>query len=127
YYDGFIDLLFVRIVGGKPIYSILDWKTDYLQTDDYIDKYAVKKQVDDKYSIQRVLYSYCLIKWLKQFNEYKNMTEHDIFENHFGGIYYVLLRGCVENTGNGIYAHTWLCWEDLEDAFNNIVKEKVRK
>ena len=28
---------------------------------------ALKKHVDDCYSIQRVLYSYCLIKWLKMY------------------------------------------------------------
>lgn len=118
---GFIDLLFVR----DGYYSILDWKSDILkypeETDDnknaYSDIEIITRKVDEEYSIQRVLYSYCLIKWLKQFYR---ISEEEIFEQHFGGIYYVFVRGCHAGSSNGVYAQTWNSFKDLEDSFNKI-------
>ena len=112
---GFIDLLFVRGEGDNMRYSILDWKSDFL--DDYSPK-SVKEKVDEEYSIQRVLYSYCLIKWLKQF--YNNKTEQDIFNDHFGGIYYAFLRGTDGKTSKGIYAQTWKDFNALKTAYENV-------
>lgn len=122
YFNGFIDLIFRQ----GEYYSILDWKSDRLNDEftSYSDKDSLKKHVDELYAIQRVLYSYTLIKWLKNF--YKDLTEQEIFEQHFGGVYYVFLRGCNAGTGNGIYAQTWESYKDLEDAYNIIIKEKVR-
>ena len=120
YFNGFIDLLFRR---GK-YYSVLDWKSDRLSDDftSYSDPVSVKEHVDSLYAIQRVLYSYTLIKWLQQFC---GGTEQEIFEKHFGGVYYVFLRGCNEGTGNGIYAQTWENWDALKAAYDKIVSEKV--
>ena len=117
YLNGFIDLVFKR----GDVYSILDWKSDTLNDNftSYSDKDKLKAQVDERYSIQRVLYSYCLIKWLKQ---YYKKGEDEIFNNHFGGIYYVFVRGCNEDTLNGVYVQTWNSWSDLESEFLNILK-----
>ena len=119
YLNGFIDLLFKQ----GDVYSILDWKSDTLSSTflSYSKPESLKGQVDERYSIQRVLYSYCLIKWLKQY--YKE-SEEELFNNHFGGIYYVFVRGCNENTSNGIYVHTWNSWSDLEKEFNEIIKAR---
>ena len=84
---------------------------------------TLKQHVNECYSIQRVLYSYCLIKWLQL--SYPNYTEQEIFEQHFGGIYYIFIKGCNANTGNGIYCQTWDSWESLKEAFDEIIKEKV--
>ena len=65
------------------------------------------------------------MKFLKGF--YKNETEAEIFENHFGGIYYVFIRGCNKDTGNGIYCQTWKSFGDLEKSFNEIIKIKVMR
>lgn len=119
---GFIDLLFVR----GEYYSILDWKSDVLKYPEeadedknaYSDIEIITRKVDEEYSIQRVLYSYCLIKWLKQF--YSKHSEEEIFEQHFGGIYYVFVRGCHAGSSNGVYAQTWNSFKDLEDSFNKI-------
>ena len=122
YLNGFIDLLFKR----DEYYSILDWKSDTLNDDEFIsysDIESLRKHTSDRYSIQRVLYSYCLINWLSNFY---NETKEEIFNNHFGGIYYVYLRGCNKDTSNGVYQQTWSSYSDLEKAFNEIVKEKVR-
>lgn len=117
YCNGFIDLMF-KI---NDRYCILDWKSNVLNDTSlisYTNNEHLKNEVDKAYSIQRVLYSYCLIKWLKNF--YKDETEEEIFNNHFGGIYYVFIRGCNENTGNGIYAQTWESWDVLNKTYLNI-------
>ena len=121
YCNGFVDLIFKY----DNRYYILDWKSDGLNDDftSYANKDSIKKHVDDCYSIQRVLYSYCLIKYLKQF--YKEESEEDIFNNYFGGIYYIFVRGCNYNCGNGVYLQTWKSYKELEKAFKEIIKEKV--
>lgn len=125
YCNGFVDLIFKR----GEYYSILDWKTDTKLSDgnplDYSSFEKLKERVDEAYSIQRVLYSYCLIRWLKQFNFYSQKTEREIFRDHFGGVYYVFVRGCVKDKRNGIYSQTWNSWDDLEASFNRIKKIRM--
>jgi exodeoxyribonuclease V beta subunit len=119
---GFIDLLFVRTVNSQKYYSILDWKSDMLENNVYTPE-ALKEKVDNDYSIQRVLYSYCLIQWLKQFygeGTAENLSEAEIFEQHFGGIYYAFIRGTEGNTSKGVYAQTWNNFADLERAYKKI-------
>lgn len=126
YCNGFVDLIFER----DGYYSVLDWKTDTAGSDgsnlDYSSFESLKGRTDEAYSIQRVLYSYCLIKWLKQFDAYHSMTEQQIFEEHFGGIYYAYVRGCIAGRRDGIYAQSWRSWNDLEEAFKLIRTEKMR-
>ena len=110
---GFIDLLFKR--NGR--YSILDWKSDFLEN---YQPETLKEKVDTEYSVQRVLYSYLLIQWLKAF--YPEMSEQEIFENYFGGIYYVFLRGTETNSVQGIYSQTWESFEALNSSFENVKK-----
>lgn len=121
YCNGFVDLIFKN----GDYYSIVDWKSDNLSEDfeSYSKVDSLKKHVDDCYSIQRVLYSYCLIKWLKMYMP--TLSEQEIFDKHFGGIYYVFLRGCNSNNGNGIYCQTWNSYSDLEKSFNEIINAKV--
>lgn len=122
YANGFIDLLFRR----GDYYSILDWKSDTLNDEDlfnYGDVSDLENHTNNRYSIQRVLYSYCLIKWLKNF--YPHNTEEEIFNNHFGGIYYVYIRGCDYHYTNGIYAKTWNSFQELEQSFKEILERKI--
>ncbi|MCQ2092285.1 MAG: UvrD-helicase domain-containing protein [Fibrobacter sp.] len=118
---GFIDLLFVRHdqATGRDYYSILDWKSDVLEDEGYSDGKAVFEKVTEEYSVQRVLYSYCLIQWLKQFMPEK--SEEQIFEDHFGGIYYAFARGCEAGTCNGIYAQTWENYAALAESYKHVV------
>ena len=112
-------MIFAREVDGNKIYSIADWKTDtFANPESYADHDEMENSVSKSYSIQRVLYSYALIKWLKQFSPDKD--EQYIFENNFGGIYYILVRGCKAGNSNGIYARTWKSWNELEQAFEGI-------
>ncbi len=121
YLNGFIDLVFKR----GEFYSIADWKSDSLKEDSfpsYCKADSIKKHVDDCYSIQRVLYSYILVKWLAStYGE----NENDAFSNHFGGVYYVFFKGCVKGSGNGIYAKTWNSFKELDEAYQEIIKSKV--
>ena len=120
YCNGFIDLLFKR----GDYYSILDWKSDTINNDDllsYNNLNDIKKRVDGHYSIQRVLYSYTLISWLYDLGLEKSKEE--VFNKHFGGIYYVFIRGCHKDSFNGIYAQTWKSWSELEKEFNNIMNK----
>ena len=55
----------------------------------------------------------------------KDKSYEEIFKDHFGGVYYVFLRGCVEGSSNGVYAKTWNSWEELVESFKEIVKFKV--
>lgn len=123
YCNGFIDLIFKN----GEYYSILDWKSDTLSDDfiSYNNFLDLKAHVDEAYSIQRTLYAYCLIKWLKQV--YKNVSNEEIFKLHFGGVYYVFLRGTNKGSGNGIYAHTWDSYASLEKAFNDIISKKINE
>ena len=119
---GFIDLMFVRTVNGQKRYSILDWKSDMFENNTYTPE-AIKEKVDNDYSIQRVLYSYCLSQWLKQFygeGTAENLDEASIFEKHFGGIYYAFIRGTEAGSPKGIYAQTWNSFADLESAYQKI-------
>ena len=117
--------MFVRMdSSGHTRSSILDWKSDVLEDNDYCPA-NLKEKVDREYSVQRVLYSYCLIQWLKQFygtGTAENLDEEQIFEKYFGGIYYIFVRGTQANTGKGIYAQTWNSYKDLEAAFENVKK-----
>ena len=120
YCNGFIDLLFRR----GDYFSILDWKSDTINDNDllsYNNYLDIKKRVDGHYSIQRVLYSYTLVNWLYS-SHYADSLD-DAFNNHFGGIYYVFIRGCKEDTPNGIYAETWSCYNDLKKEFDYIMNK----
>ena len=122
YCNGFVDLIFKN----GDYYSIVDWKSDTLNEDfeAYNKVESLAKHVNDCYSIQRVLYSYCLIKWIKMHNNH--LTEQEIFEKHFGGVYYIFIRGCNSNTGNGVYCQTWDSYEDLKTSYDEIMKKKIR-
>ena len=119
YFTGFIDLIIRR----GDYYAVLDWKSDTLNDEEF-DSYAkaesLKNHVDERYAIQRVLYSYVLIKWLK--SRYQDLSEEEIFQRHFGGVYYVFLRGCHQCTSNGIYAQTWENYQQLKEEYDKILK-----
>ena len=113
YCKGFIDLLFVR--NGR--YCILDWKSDVLG--DYGNESMKEHMVFRHYDVQQILYSYVLIRWLKGF--YRDLTEQQIFEKYFGGIYYVFFRGCSEGETSGIMSSTFASYEELNKLYDEII------
>lgn len=125
YCKGFVDLLFER--DGR--YSILDWKSDVLENygvGSGEDSDGTTAKVDGEYAVQRVLYSYCLIQWLKSFGTF-GKTEEEIFKNHFGGVYYVFFRGCRAGESFGLYAQTWENYAELEKAFEKVKELPLKK
>ena len=127
YCNGFMDLVFRRTIpeSGREVYCIVDWKSDFLEAKDYTNGQKLSSHTNNRYSIQRLLYSYSLVKWLCTF--YPNESENEVFENHFGGIYYAYVRGTLAGSCSGIYARTWKNWEELEKAFNSIFEEFQKK
>ena len=51
----------------------------------------------------------------------KYVSLDELYQNHFGGVYYVFLKGCYKNSFNGIYAHTWQSFVELNAAFLEIL------
>ena len=124
FFKGFIDLIFKR----GDYYSILDWKSDAISnygTKDETECGTMQK-VDDDYAVQRVLYSYFLIQWLKAFDKFSKMSEEEIFEKHFGGVYYVFARGCRAGETSGLYAQTWKSFAELKRSFEQVKKLMVK-
>jgi exodeoxyribonuclease V beta subunit len=50
------------------------------------------------------------------------LSESEIFEKHFGGIYYAFIRGTEGGTPKGIYAQTWENYDKLEKAYQEVKK-----
>lgn len=95
---GFIDLVFEQ--SGK--YYICDYKSSHLG-DDYNDYNhgALRDDIEKNYyDLQYLIYSLALHRYLQQ-----NLPDYNTAE-HFGGIYYLYLRGMTNNEthqGKGVY------------------------
>jgi exodeoxyribonuclease V beta subunit len=95
---GFIDLVFER--GGK--YYVCDYKSSHLGDDySHYNKTSLRNNIEKNYyDLQYLKYRLALHRYLKQ-----NLIDYNP-EQHFGGIYYLYLRGMSNNklhTGTGIY------------------------
>lgn len=90
---GFIDLVFI----WKKRYYIVDYKSNYLGENDnfYSLKNIEKEMIKNQYDLQYQLYTLALHQHLKKkINKYHYTT-------HFGGIFYIFLRGI--NVKNSIF------------------------
>lgn len=88
YLWGYIDLVF-RTEGR---YYLLDWKSNWLE--DYGPASLERSIRESRYDLQYMLYSMALDRWLRSVQ-----PGYD-FERHFGGIYYIYLRGMRAEPGN---------------------------
>ncbi|MGM9874289.1 MAG: UvrD-helicase domain-containing protein [Bacilli bacterium] len=122
YCNGFIDLLFVY----NNRFILLDYKSDTLNEDfpSYNSLSSLKEHVDERYSIQRVLYSYTLIMWLKGI--YTSESEEEIFDKYFGGIHYLFVRGALKDSYNGAISFTWDSFAKLKESYLEIINDKVK-
>ena len=92
---GFIDLVFEH----KGKFYILDWKTNFLgnTTGDY-DKEALQKaMMESNYHLQYLIYTVALVRFLRQ------KVENFDYDKHFGGVYYLFIRGMRKGENTGIY------------------------
>jgi exodeoxyribonuclease V beta subunit len=97
YLKGFIDLVFEH----EGRFYLVDWKSNYLGESytQYTPDSLKKAMFQSSYVLQYLLYTIALHKYLQ--NRIKNYN----YEKHFGGVYYIFLRGLNSQaeTGNGIY------------------------
>jgi exodeoxyribonuclease V beta subunit len=94
---GFIDLIFRH----EGRYFIVDWKSNYLgDTIEHFNYQAIKKEMTHEfYYLQSYIYLVALHEFLS-----KRMPEYN-YNDHFGGIYYLFLRGIDKKNGDsyGVY------------------------
>lgn len=95
---GYIDLLFMH----EGRYYVCDYKSNFLgaQFTDYLPAKLAEKMTQANYDLQYLLYSLALHRLLKS-----RIKDYDI-DTHFGGVYYLFLRGMhLDNLHHeGIYA-----------------------
>ncbi|PSW12658.1 exodeoxyribonuclease V subunit beta [Photobacterium sanctipauli] len=92
---GFIDLVFEH----QGRYYVLDWKSNWLGDDPevYRDEKLKAAMADHRYDLQYQLYALALHRFLKS-----RKPDYD-YDTHFGGVYYLFLRGVKANSSSGIF------------------------
>ncbi|WED21246.1 exodeoxyribonuclease V subunit beta [Vibrio sp. JC009] len=97
---GFIDLVFEH----QGRYYVLDWKSNYLGDDvtDYHKEALNQAMIDHRYDLQYQIYALALHRFLKS-----RIADYS-YEQHFGGVYYLFLRGIDKRSspesGSGIFS-----------------------
>jgi exodeoxyribonuclease V beta subunit len=94
---GFIDLVFQH--AGR--FYLVDWKSNYLgpTLDDYDQTALIQTMQTDLYTLQYHLYTLALHQYLRyQKPEY-------CYEDHFGGVFYIFIRGVdnLRSPGTGVF------------------------
>ncbi len=92
---GFIDLVFEH----KGKFYILDWKSNHLgDSSEHYDSRSLETSMKEhKYTLQYQIYSVALHKYLQ------TRLQNYSYEQHFGGVLYLFLRGINENNQNGVF------------------------
>jgi len=113
---GFIDLFFEH--NGK--YYILDWKSNFLGDgiDDYSEEKLITAMSDSNYHLQYMIYSLAIRKYLNS-----KLGDKFNYEDHFGGVIYLFLRGVRADGDTGIYTYkpASKLIDKLEAIFNDNV------
>lgn len=104
FFQGFIDLTFEH----KGKYYILDWKSNYLGNglEAYTPEALDKAMTVNNYHLQYFIYSIALVRYLKK------VIPNFSYEKHFGGAFYIFLRGCRAGSNTGVFHHK-VSWESL--------------
>ncbi len=94
---GFIDLVFQF----QERFYLVDWKSNFLgnRVEDYGKKTLLREMKENFYILQYHIYTLALHQYLKN-----RIGDYD-YEKHFGGVFYVFLRGVDPERGGefGIY------------------------
>lgn len=92
---GFIDLVFEH--QGK--YYVLDWKSNYLGDDPqvYRGEQLQTAMREHRYDLQYQIYALALQRFLR------SRIPNYSYETHFGGVYYLFLRGIQAGSDSGIF------------------------
>lgn len=106
--NGFIDLVFE--MNGK--YYILDWKTNYLgnNLEAYNQENLLNAMNTNNYHLQYMVYTVALVRYLR-----KKIPNFN-YNQHFGGVFYLFVRGVRKNNNTGIFSNrlTEEEWASLE-------------
>lgn len=96
YLTGFID----SIVEHEGQYFLIDWKSNHLgqSKEDYSYQSLKSQIIHSKYYLQFHIYSLALHLLLKQ-----KLKSAYHYEQHFGGVLYVFLRGIGLGKGSGVF------------------------
>ena len=96
---GFIDLTFEY----QGRWYVLDYKSNWLgkRVDDYLRPQMEQVMIEHRYDLQYQIYSLALHRLLKT-----RLPDYD-FEQHFGGVFYLFLRGVHSDRKDqpGIFQH----------------------
>lgn len=96
---GFIDLVFRY----RKRFYIVDWKSNFLGGDpgDYATEKIRAVMEKEFYFLQYHIYTLALLRYLKS-----RIKDFD-YDAHFGGVFYIFLRGVHpgSTSGTGVYAH----------------------
>ena len=114
---GFIDLVFQ----WQDKYYVVDYKSTHLgnQLDDYCHTALDQNIRDNYYDLQYLLYSLALHRYLQS-----RRSDYDP-QLHFGGVYYLYLRGMSPGSNNGIF-NTAISPEllaELDALFSGAIQE----
>lgn len=93
--NGKVDLIFKY--GNK--YYILDWKSNHLGYDlkSYDKENLLQAMDENNYHLQYHIYTDALDRYLKL-----RLPGYD-YEQHFGGVFYLFLRGVRQNAQSGVF------------------------
>lgn len=111
---GFIDLVFEH--QGK--YYVLDWKSNHLG-DDVAAYHGARLQqamAEHRYDLQYQLYALALHRFLRS-----RIADYD-YQHHFGGVYYLFLRGMDGESEHGIFSArpSQAMLNDLDDLIRGL-------
>jgi len=92
---GFIDLVFEH----QGQYFILDWKSNFLGNNlsDYHGDALKDAMAEHRYDLQYQIYALALHRFLRS-----RLPTYD-YHSHFGGVYYLFLRGMDGESEHGIF------------------------
>jgi exodeoxyribonuclease V beta subunit len=90
---GYVDLLFHH--NGR--YYLLDWKSNRL-VDGYDPASVAAGMTASGYHLQYRIYTLAALRWLK-----RRLGQGFDVRKHFGGVYYLYLRGLGRSPGSGVF------------------------
>ncbi|GEM74018.1 exodeoxyribonuclease V subunit beta [Vibrio sagamiensis] len=92
---GFIDLVFEH----QGQYFVLDWKSNHLGDDvaHYHGEALKSAMAEHRYDLQYQIYALALHRFLRS-----RIKDYD-YQRHFGGVYYLFLRGMDGQSDHGIF------------------------
>ena len=113
YLHGFIDLVFEH--NGR-VY-LVDWKSNRVEGGYQRDSLH-KLMEEEDYILQYQIYSLALLRWLR----WKLGTDFS-YEKHFGGVFYLFLRGMNPGTEDGVYFYRPTDEQEVQ-SYLRIIQER---